>query len=329
MENGLSFFDLALGNILSPVVLFFMLGVGAALARSDLSVPEAVAKTLALFLMMSIGLKGGVEVAKQGMSAMLVWTIVAGAALSFLLPVIAYALLRVATGLDAVNAAAVSAHYGSISAVTLAAGIDVLSRVGLVAEGYMVAVAAVMETPAIICALLLARRAAPKAAGASTAELVREASLNGSVIALVGSFFIGWIVGPDGLKPVAPLFIDLFRGVLCIFLLDMGLVAGRGLARAGKHLDMRLLAFGIAMPLISGAIAAGIAAAIGLSVGGTMIFITLAASASYIAAPAAMRIALPEAEPAIYLTLSLGVTFPFNLTLGLPLYLMAAQYLRA
>ncbi len=325
----MSFFDLALGNILSPVVLFFMLGVGAALARSDLSVPEAVAKTLALFLMMSIGLKGGVEVAKQGMSAMLVWTIVAGAALSFLLPVIAYALLRVATGLDAVNAAAVSAHYGSISAVTLAAGIDVLSRVGLVAEGYMVAVAAVMETPAIICALLLARRAAPKAAGASTAELVREASLNGSVIALVGSFFIGWIVGPDGLKPVAPLFIDLFRGVLCIFLLDMGLVAGRGLARAGKHLDMRLLAFGIAMPLISGAIAAGIAAAIGLSVGGTMIFITLAASASYIAAPAAMRIALPEAEPAIYLTLSLGVTFPFNLTLGLPLYLMAAQYLRA
>jgi hypothetical protein len=237
-------------------------------------------------------------------------------------------LLRATTGLDAVNAAAVSAHYGSISAVTLAAGIDVLSRVGLVAEGYMVAVAAVMETPAIICALLLARRAAPKAAGASTSELVREASLNGSVIALVGSFFIGWIVGPDGLKPVAPLFIDLFRGVLCIFLLDMGLVAGRGLARAGKHLDMRLLAFGIAMPLISGAIAAVIAAAIGLSVGGTMIFITLAASASYIAAPAAMRIALPEAEPAIYLTLSLGVTFPFNLTLGLPLYLMAAQYLR-
>ncbi len=324
----MSFFELALGNILSPVVLFFMLGVGAALARSDLSVPEAVAKTLALFLMMSIGLKGGVEVAKQGMSAMLVWTIVAGAALSFLLPIIAYALLRATTGLDAVNAAAVSAHYGSISAVTLAAGIDVLSRVGLVAEGYMVAVAAVMETPAIICALLLARRAAPKAAGASTAELVREASLNGSVIALVGSFFIGWIVGPDGLKPVAPLFIDLFRGVLCIFLLDMGLVAGRGLARAGKHLDMRLLAFGIAMPLISGAIAAFIAAAIGLSVGGTMIFITLAASASYIAAPAAMRIALPEAEPAIYLTLSLGVTFPFNLTLGLPLYLMAAQYLR-
>jgi hypothetical protein len=193
----------------------------------------------------------------------------------------------------------------------------------------MVAVAAVMETPAIICALLLARRAAPKAATSTTGELLREASLNGSVIALVGAFFIGWIVGPEGLKPVSPLFIDLFRGILCIFLLDMGLVAGRGLARAGKYLNFRLLAFGIGMPLISGAIAAVIAVAIGLSPGGTMIFITLAASASYIAAPAAMRIALPEAEPAIYLTLSLGVTFPFNLTLGLPIYLMVAQYLRA
>jgi len=325
----MGFLDLAIGNILSPVVLFFMLGVGAALARSDLAVPEAVAKALALYLMMSIGLKGGVEVARQGMDSMLIWTILAGALLSFLLPILAYGLLRTMTGLDPVNAAAVSAHYGSISAVTLAAALDVLSRAGLVSEGYMVAVAAVMETPAIICALLLARRAAPKAATSTTGELLREASLNGSVIALVGAFFIGWIVGPEGLKPVSPLFIDLFRGILCIFLLDMGLVAGRGLARAGKYLNFRLLAFGIGMPLISGAIAAVIAVAIGLSPGGTMIFITLAASASYIAAPAAMRIALPEAEPAIYLTLSLGVTFPFNLTLGLPIYLMVAQYLRA
>jgi hypothetical protein len=324
----LGFLDLAIGNILSPVVLFFLLGAGAALARSDLAIPEAVAKALALYLMMSIGLKGGIEVARQGVTATLVWTIVAGAALSFLLPLLAFALLRAFTGLDGVNAAAVAAHYGSISAVTLAAGLDVLSRANLAPEGYMVAVAAVMETPAIICALLLARRAAPKATTASTRELLHEASLNGSVVTLVGSFFIGWIVGPAGLKPVAPLFLDLFRGFLCIFLLDMGLVAGRGLERARKYLDWRLLAFAIAMPLLSGAIAAVIAVPLGLSTAGVMIFITLAASASYIAAPAAMRIALPQAEPAIYLTLSLGVTFPFNLTLGLPLYLMAAQYLR-
>lgn len=324
----MGFLDLAIGNILSPVVLFFLLGAGAALARSDLAIPEAVAKALALYLMMSIGLKGGIEVARQGVTATLVWTIVAGAALSFLQPLLAFALLRAFTGLDGVNAAAVAAHYGSISAVTLAAGLDVLSRANLAPEGYMVAVAAVMETPAIICALLLARRAAPKATTASTRELLHEASLNGSVVTLVGSFFIGWIVGPAGLKPVAPLFLDLFRGFLCIFLLDMGLVAGRGLERARKYLDWRLLAFAIAMPLLSGAIAAVIAVPLGLSTAGVMIFITLAASASYIAAPAAMRIALPQAEPAIYLTLSLGVTFPFNLTLGLPLYLMAAQYLR-
>lgn len=324
----MGFLDLAIGNILSPVVLFFLLGAMAALARSDLAIPEAVAKALALYLMMSIGLKGGIEVARQGVTATLVWTIIAGAALSLLLPVLAYGLLRMATGLDGVNAAAVAAHYGSISAVTLAAGLDVLNRVNVVPEGYMVAVAAVMETPAIICALLLARRASPQATTATTGELLHEASLNGSVVTLVGSFFIGWIVGPEGLKPVAPLFIDLFRGVLCIFLLDMGLVAGRGLTRARKFLNWRLLAFGIGMPLISGALAAAVGIALGLSTGGLMIFITLAASASYIAAPAAMRIALPQAEPAIYLTLSLGVTFPFNLTLGLPLYLMAAQYLR-
>ena len=324
----MGFLDLAIGNILSPVVLFFLLGAAAAIARSDLAIPEAVAKALALYLMMSIGLKGGVEVARQGVTATLVWTIVAGAVLSFLLPVLAFALLRVATGLDGVNAAAVAAHYGSISAVTLAAALDILARVNLAPEGYMVAVAAVMETPAIVCALLLARRAAPKTTTTTTRELLREASLNGSVVTLVGSFFIGWVVGPAGLKPVAPLFIDMFRGLLCIFLLDMGLVAGRGLARARKYLDWRLLAFAIVMPLISGAVAALVAAPLGLSSGGVMIFITLAASASYIAAPAAMRIALPQAEPAIYLTLSLGVTFPFNLTLGLPLYLMAAQYLR-
>jgi hypothetical protein len=324
----LGFLDLAIGNILSPVVLFFLLGALAALAKSDLAIPDAVAKALALYLMMSIGLKGGIEVARQGVTPTLAWAVVAGAALSFLLPVLAFALLRVTTRLDSLNAAAVAAHYGSISAVTLAAALDVLARVNLVPEGYMVAVAAVMETPAIICALLLARRASPKVETVSTGELLREASLNGSVVTLVGSFFIGWIVGPAGLKPVAPLFIDMFRGLLCIFLLDMGLVAGRGLARARKYLDVRLLAFAIAMPLISGAIAAVLGYWLGLSTGGVMIFITLAASASYIAAPAAMRIALPQAEPAIYLTLSLGVTFPFNLTIGLPLYLMVAQILR-
>ena len=173
--------------------------------------------------------------------------------------------------------------------------------------------------------LLLVRCAKPSASTAPTSELLRDIGLNGSVVALVGSFIIGWIIGPVGLKPVAPFFIDMFRGLLCLFLLDMGIVAGRGLARARKVLSPPLLLFAIGMPLVSAALAAVLCIGLGLSTGGTMLFITLAVSASYIAVPAAMRLALPEAEPAIYLSLSLGVTFPFNLTLGLPLYLAAAE----
>ncbi len=321
----MSAIDLALGNLLSPVVLFFALGLFAAIARSDLTIPEAVAKGLAIYLMMAIGLKGGVEVAKQGLTAKLVLTIGAGAVLSFALPFLAYTILRATSKLSAVNAAAVAAHYGSISAVTLAVGIEVLGRANLPFEGYLIAVAAVMETPAILAALLIVSRTTPREDGLSGKELFHEIALNGSVVVLVGSFIVGWIAGPAGMKPIAPLFTDLFRGILCLFLLDMGLVAGRGFARARKALSPPVILFGIVMPLISAAIAAPIAALLGLSPGGTMLFITLAASASYIAVPAAMRLALPEADAAIYLTLSLGVTFPFNLAIGLPLYLTIAQ----
>lgn len=323
----MSAIDLALGNLLSPVVLFFALGLFAAIARSDLTIPEAVAKGLAIYLMMAIGLKGGVEVAKQGLTAKLVLTIGAGAVLSFALPFLAYAILRTVSRLSPVNAAAVAAHYGSISAVTLAVGIEVLGRANLPFEGYLIAVAAVMETPAILAALLIVSRSTPREDGLSGKELFHEIALNGSVVVLVGSFIVGWIAGPVGMKPIAPLFTDLFRGILCLFLLDMGLVAGRGFARARKALSPPVILFGIAMPLISAAIAAPIAALLGLSPGGAMLFITLAASSSYIAVPAAMRLALPEADAAIYLTLSLGVTFPFNLAIGLPLYLTIAQHL--
>lgn len=317
--------DLAVGNLLSPVVLFFALGLAAALAKSDLTVPEAVAKGIALYLMMAIGLKGGVEVAKQGLTTTLVLTILAGAVLSFALPFLAYTILRTVSKLSSINAAAVAAHYGSISAVTLAVAIEVLGRANLPFEGYMIAVAAVMETPAILAALLIVRRSSPAAQDVSRGELLREIGLNGSVVVLVGSFFVGWIAGPAGMKPIAPLFTDLFRGMLCLFLLDMGLVAGRGFARARKALSPPVILFGVVMPLISATIAAPIAAMLGLSIGGAMIFITLAASASYIAVPAAMRLALPEADASIYLTLSLGITFPFNLAIGLPLYLTVAQ----
>lgn len=322
----MSALDLALNNLVSPMVLFFALGLAAALARSELSVPEAVAKTLALYLMMSIGFKGGAEVAKTGLTSTMLAVIVAGIILSFLIPVIAFFLLRAISKLSAIDAAAVSAHYGSISIVTFVAATQTVTALDLPYEGYLIAVAAIMETPAILSALLLARRSGGSGAEAEPiGKLLREIALNASVVMLVGSFLIGWATGPRGLDMISAFIIDPFRGILCLFLLDMGLVAGRGMRQGFKHLSPPVIGFGIVMPLISATLAAGAAYAVGLSPGGAALFITLAASASYIAVPAAMRLALPDANPSIYLTLSLGVTFPFNLTLGIPLYTAIAE----
>lgn len=325
-------FALAAQNVLSPMVLFFVLGLGAALARSDLTIPEAVAKAMALYLMMSIGFKGGAGMATHGLDWAVASVIGAGIVLSFVIPLIAFGWISMLTRLPRADRAAVSAHYGSISIVTFVAGSQALSSQGLAFEGYLVAVAAVMETPAIITALWLARSGAVddggiKGAARMDSHLLREILLNGSVVMLVGAFAIGWITGADGMERIKPFIVDPFQGVLCLFLLDMGLVAGRGLRDGGKVINARLVLFGITMPLIAAALAAVAALPLGLSAGGTAIFITLAASASYIAVPAAMRVALPEARPAVYLTLSLGVTFPFNLTIGIPLYLALGTFI--
>ena len=310
--------SLAAANLISPIILSFVLGVIAALARSDLSVPEAVAKGMSIYLLFAIGFKGGAGVAAHGIDGTLAGALIAGLFLSFALPFIAFALLKVMTPLDLVERAAVSAHYGSISIVTFVAATSVLEGRGLDPEGYMVAVAAVMEAPAILSALWLVSR------GSKTANvdagLYREILLNGSIVLLVGSFFIGAITGQDGLDKIAPFIVSPFQGVLCIFLLDMGLVAGRGLRESRSDLGGGAVAFGILMPLIGGFFGLLAALAVGLSPGGAALLMTLSASASYIAVPAAMRVALPEARPSIYLTLSLGVTFPFNLTIGIPLY---------
>jgi hypothetical protein len=320
----MSALDLALANLLSPMVLFFALGLGAALARSDLVVPEAIAKFLALYLMMAIGFKGGAAVAKSGLDLRLAGVMLGGIVLSALIPLIGYALLRTTTRLPAVDAAAVAAHYGSISIVTFVAAAQTLRTLGLDYEGYLIAVAAMMETPAILTALFLARRAGAEQHGEGMGALIREIGLNASVVMLVGSFAIGWITGEPGLKAVEPFIGGLFFGMICLFLLDMGLVAGRGMREGLRQLSLPAIAFGLYMPLVSAGLATLFALLLGLSVGGTALFITLAASASYIAVPAAMRLALPEAKPSIYLTLSLGVTFPFNLTLGIPLWVWLA-----
>lgn len=317
--------SLAATNLLSPIILSFALGVAASLARSDLSVPEAAAKALSIYLLFAIGFKGGVSVAAHGIDAKLGLTLVAGIILSAGLPIIAFALLKVMTGLSRLDAAAVAAHYGSISIVTFVAATSVLQSSGITSEGYMVAVAAAMEAPAILSALWLITRGGGDQR--MDGDLWREILLNGSIVLLVGSFFIGWITGEKGLEEISSFIVAPFKGVLCLFLLDMGLVAGRGLRDRSDVLRPGVLAFGVLMPLIGSSLGAVFGLVLGLSTGGLALLMVLSASASYIAVPAAMRVALPEANPSIYLTLSLGVTFPFNLTLGIPLYVAVASAL--
>ena len=315
--------DLAAANLLSPMILFFVLGLAATLARSDLSIPEAIAKGMSLYLMLAIGFKGGVGVAENGLDAKLGAAILAGILLSAIIPLIAFRMLVLTSNLPRVDAAAVAAHYGSISIVTFLAATQALEQSGIPFEGYMVAVAAAMETPAIMAALWLAHTGDKR----MDKTTLREVMLNGSIVLLVGSFIIGMITGPGGLKAIAPFIVDPFKGILCLFLLDMGVIAGRGLRDGRRHLTWPVILFGLYMPLIGGGLGALAAWAVGLSIGGTALMITLSASASYIAVPAALRLALPEARPAIYLPLSLGVTVPFNLTLGIPLYIALAATL--
>lgn len=306
-------------NLLTPTILFFALGLVAAVARSDLTIPDGAAKVMSIYLLFAIGFKGGVSVADSGLTGGLVASLVAGIALSFILPFIAWGLLRIMTRLDPVNAAAVAGHYGSISIVTFVTASNLLEVNGILAEGYLVAVAAVMEVPAILSALWLAAR--HKSNVTPQRELMRDIIANGSIVLLVGSFMIGAVTGQEGLEEIKPFIVVPFTGVLCLFLLDMGLSAGRSLLEHRREISLGLLAFGCIMPLLGSL--AGLAAGrtLGLSDGGVFLMMTLAASASYIAVPAAMRIALPEARSGIYLSLSLGVTFPFNITIGLPLYL--------
>ncbi len=319
--------DSALATLTSPVILFFLLGGLAAFARSDLQIPEAMAKGLSIYLMIAIGLKGGVEVSKTGFTPDLLVAAAAGLALSFLIPFVAFALLRTLGGLDRVNAGAVAAHYGSVSVVTFVTATEILGKQGLGPAGYMVAVLALMETPAIVSGLFLARRGGnANGNGNGNGGLLHEVLLNASVVLLVGSFLIGFAAGQSGYEPIKPVFEGLFRGLLAIFLLDMGLVAGRRLMET-RSLTARLAALAIALPLVNGVLGTAIGVLIGLDTASAAALGILAASASYIAVPAAMRLALPQADPGLYLSMSLGVTFPFNIIFGIALFAELARML--
>lgn len=320
--------SLAAANLVSPVVLCFVLGAIAAALRSDLAMPEAVAKGLAIYLMLAIGLKGGTAMAESG-GAGAAGAIVLAVSISFLLPIVGYAFLRALAKAPVADAAAIAAHYGSVSVVTFVTAQQFLTDRGVASEPYLVAMLAAMETPAIITGLLLARLGGvgrdPARPGA-TGHLLREVLLNASVVLLIGGFIIGWLSGPAGMAKVKPLMSDLFNGLLCLFLLDMGLVAVRQL-RSVSELRPMLVVFAFVMPLLGAATGLGGGLLLDLSAGGIALFATLCASASYIAVPAAMRLALPEARPAIYVTLSLGITFPFNVVFGIPLYYALAERL--
>ncbi|WP_341712284.1 sodium-dependent bicarbonate transport family permease [Erythrobacter sp.] len=312
-------------TLLSAPVLFFALGALAAAARSDLAVPETIAKGMSLYLMAAIGLKGGVEVAKAGIGPELLAALLAGLALSASIPFLVAPALTRFGGLDRTNTGAVAAHYGSVSVVTFVTASQVYGDTGFAIAGFMVAVLAMMETPAILSGLIIARREGGRLL---SGELLREVLFNGSVVLLLGSFAIGMMIGEGGFEPISPLFRAGFTGVLCLFLLDMGLIAMRRILKT-RALTWRLALLAVTFPVVNGTLGVLVGTLIGLDTASAAALGILAASASYIAVPAAMRLSLPQADAGLYLTMSLGVTFPFNIVLGIPLFRMMAETMGA
>jgi hypothetical protein len=317
----------ASANLLAPAILFFALGALAGWAKSDLSIPDQAAKTLALYLMLCIGFKGGVEAHESGLTGDLLAAGGLGLVFSFGAPFVAYAVLRSFCRLESVTAAATAAHYGSVSVVTFAAGSEYLRTMGVEFSGHMAAVLALMETPAILAALLIVGSKARAPGARFQPALWREVLLNGAAVLLIGSFFIGLLTGTPGMTKLEG-FVGgaIFQGALCVFLLDMGIVAAKRLAEV-QQLRITNAVFAIVWPVLSAAAALFAAKLAGLTQGDATLFAILCASASYIAVPAAMRIALPKADAGVYLPMSLAMTFPFNLVVGIPLYHAAAQWL--
>ena len=317
--------SLILQNLLSPPVLFFFLGVIAVLVGSDLEIPAPLPKLFSLYLLLAIGFKGGLELQHSGLGGQVLPTIAAAVAMSLVVPVYSFLLLKLR--FDGFNAAAIAATYGSISAVTFITAEGFLETQKLPFDGFMVAALALMESPAIIVGLLLVKLASPQrrpdAKEMRWQELLREAFLNSSVLLLVGSLVIGLLVAaysPASVAKMLPFSEQMFYGALSFFLLDMGIVAAqriRDLREAGAF----LVGFSILMPLFNSLVGVLISKGLGLEPGNALLFVVLCASASYIAVPAAMRMTVPEANPSLYISMALGVTFPFNIIVGIPLYM--------
>ena len=325
---------LSLAGLLNPPLMFFALGLAARLIRSDREFPPAFGKALAIYLLVGIGLHGGAELIRADLHTAL-GAVLSAVALGVVLPLAAYAGLRRLLALDRFNAAAVAAHYGSVSAATFVTAVAYLESRQIVFESYPLIMLAVMESPAIIVALLLAQRARklrvrPEAAtpdGVATRRLLREALTNGSVVLLCGTMLIGALLSAKGHAQLKPFFETIFMGALCLFILEMGLEAGKHMNEL-RRVGLRLILFGLIAPLVGALFGAFVGGSIlGFGVGGTVLVMVLAGSASYIAVPPAVRHAIPEANPSYSLTLALGITFPFNVALGIPLYHQVAELL--
>lgn len=304
--------------LLQPAILFFLMGGFAVLVKSDLEIPESVLKVLSLYLLFALGFKGGVELQHMEMSMSVFMPLVLAVVAAFVIPLLIYPILR--RKFESADAAALAATYGSVSAVTFMTAVSYLDAHGTTFGGYMVAALALMESPAILVGLLLARsgRRGSEQGRLSLQSVLHECLANKSVLILLGSLGAGLVAPASGITAVKPFVSDLFPGILCFFLLDLGIVAARRLGDL-RAAGLFALVFGLLFPVVAGGLAITIAYVAGFGEGDALLFAVLCGSGSYIAVPAALRSALPEANPSIYVGLALGVTFPFNLLVGIPL----------
>lgn len=319
--------DLLLGSLMQPIVLAFVLGLGAGFIRSELELPDAVIKLLSIYLLFSLGLTGGRELAEASMAE--VWPLaLTSLGLALAIPTVAYLVVRRLGKLDISNAAALAAHYGSVSTATFFTSMAYAGAMGTPAQGTMAAMVALMEF-GVVYSLALARWQMSRGnAGSGTRDLLLSVLRGRGIVLLLGGMAIGALASDSQWGQIEPFYKDLFRGMLMLFLLEMGITAARqirGFREAGRF----VLVFAIAMPIFNGLLGVTLGHWLGLSVGSAFVLGAICASASFIDAPAACRASLPEASPGIYLTASLGITLPFNLLLGLPLYYQYAQWLAA
>lgn len=310
-------------------IAFFLLGIAATLVRADIQFPKALYQALILYLLLAIGLKGGIALAEHASWAIFGQSVLV-IALGLVLPLIAFPVLFHLGGLERYDAASIAAHYGSVSVGTYAVAVAVLEARGIAYEAYLPLFVVLLEMPAIAVGIVLARRAragAPAGGGtlvsADTRKLLHEVFLNQGVVLMVGGLLVGLVAGPR-IEAVAPLFFDLFKGVLALFLLQMGILAANCIKDI-RRLGSFMLAFGVAMPLVGGTLGCLLGIAIGLSSGGAILLAVLGASASYIAVPAAMQLALPQANHSLSISASLGITFPFNVLIGIPTYMVITE----